>query len=76
MIEKSSNLFFESERPRFFDYIANNAYGFEELLFYSDNLEVNYWVLKLYFLIFTSLETKVIEGVKLPQQRFQFSDTP
>ena len=34
------------------DYVLNNSQGLGELLFYSDNLEVNFYVLRIIFLIY------------------------
>jgi len=38
---------FRNDNSGFIRYIVNNKLGFEELLFYSDNLEVNLYVIKL-----------------------------
>lgn len=51
----------------FMDYIASNHLGFEELLFYSDNLEVNFYLLKTYFLIYSPDSKFTIESPTNPK---------
>lgn len=52
--------------PRQFNYVLNHDNGFESLLFYSDNLDINYYVLKIIHKMyyFTVDSHKLFQGHK------------
>lgn len=56
-----------------FNYVLNHDNSFESLLFYSDNLDINYYVLKImHHLYFTRTDAnKLFQGHKLNQTVFQ-----